>query len=87
MQKQQIAYTPSENVCSKHILIETEGDRINQVTITGGCNGNTQGVSKLLEGMKIEEAIQRLEGIMCGKRGTSCPDQVAKALKQIGKVG
>jgi len=54
-----------------------------KVTIEGGCAGNTLGVSRLVEGMKIEEAIKRLKGIPCGMRGTSCPDQLARALEEI----
>lgn len=76
------SYTP-QGTCSKQIEIEIEDDTIKQVIFTGGCNGNTQGVASLLRGMKTKEAISRLEGIMCKDKGTSCPDQLAKALKQI----
>lgn len=70
-------------VCSRQIDIETEGDVIRQVRYIGGCNGNTQGVAALVAGMKMEEAIARLEGIDCNGRGTSCPDQLARALRQM----
>lgn len=70
-------------VCSRQIDIETDGEVIRQVRYTGGCNGNTQGVAALVAGMKIDEAIARLEGIDCNGRGTSCPDQLARALKQL----
>ena len=75
-------YEP-KGVCSYEMIIEVDGDTIKKVTIEGGCAGNTVGVSKLIEGMKIEEAIKRLKGIPCGMRGTSCPDQLAIALEEI----
>lgn len=74
-------YTPS-GVCSKQIRIETEGDIIKSVEFEGGCSGNTQGVSRLVEGMNIDEAIAKLSGIKCGFRPTSCPDQLSIALKK-----
>lgn len=75
-------YTPSERVCSQEMIIELDGDIIKKVTIIGGCAGNTVGVSKLVEGMRIDEAIERLKGIPCGYKGTSCPDQLAIALEE-----
>lgn len=75
-------YIPSSRVCSQEMIIELDGDIIKKVTIVGGCAGNTVGVSKLVAGMKIDEAIKRLKGIPCGMRGTSCPDQLAIALEQ-----
>ena len=75
----------TRGVCSRAIdinLDETTGI-IRNVQFTGGCNGNTQGVSRLIEGMDAKEAIKRLEGIRCGMRPTSCPDQLAQALKLI----
>ena len=70
-------------VCSRQISIEISDDNIiESVKFLGGCNGNTQGISALVKGMDVEEAIERLEGIDCGGRGTSCPDQLANALKQ-----
>lgn len=75
-------FTPSNRVCSQEMIIELEGEIVKKVTIIGGCAGNTVGVSKLIEGMKIEDAIKRLKGIPCGGRGTSCPDQLAIALEE-----
>ncbi len=68
--------------CSRQIDIELDNDIICSVRFTGGCDGNTQGVAALVRGMKVEEAIARLEGIDCRGRGTSCPDQLARALRQ-----
>ena len=73
-------YIP-KGVCSREINIELDGDVIKEVRFVGGCNGNTQGVAALVKGMKVDDAIVRLEGIDCGGRGTSCPDQLTKALK------
>ncbi len=70
-------------VCSMEITIEIEGDTIESVKFLGGCSGNTQGVGALISGMKIDEAIKRLKGIDCAGKGTSCPDQLAKALEEI----
>ena len=75
-------YEP-QGVCSYEMIIEVERDTIKKVTIEGGCAGNTVGVSRLVEGMKIDEAIKRLKGIPCGLKGTSCPDQLSKALEEI----
>lgn len=76
-----MVYKPT-GVCSKEINIELDGDTIKSVKFTGGCSGNTQGVAALVAGMKVSDAITRLEGIRCGMKETSCPDQLAKALKQ-----
>ena len=73
----------TSGVCSQEMIIEIEKDIIKKVTIIGGCAGNTKGVSKLVEGMKIDEVIKRLKGIPCGSKSTSCPDQLAKALEEI----
>lgn len=75
-------YKP-EGVCSYEMIINIDNNIIKNVTIKGGCAGNTVGVSKLVEGMEIKEAIKRLKGIPCGMRGTSCPDQLARALEEI----
>ncbi|MDD5899380.1 MAG: TIGR03905 family TSCPD domain-containing protein [Lachnospiraceae bacterium] len=72
----------TSGVCSSAIDFDVEDGRVKNVRFTGGCNGNTQGVSRLVEGMLVEEVISRLEGIRCGFRSTSCPDQLAKALKE-----
>ena len=77
----QIRYTP-RGVCSREYLIDVEDGIIQSIQIAGGCNGNLQGISSLLKGMKVEDAISSMEGIRCGMRSTSCPDQIAKALKQ-----
>lgn len=72
----------TQGVCSRRIDIEIDGDVIVSAKFQGGCSGNTQGVAALVAGMKVDEAIARLEGIHCGPRSTSCPDQLAKALKK-----
>ena len=74
-------YRP-QNVCSRLIKITIEGDIVAKVEFVGGCRGNTQGVAALIAGMKIDEAIKRLDGIQC-RNGTSCPDQLAQGLKKI----
>ncbi len=63
------------------IEIELDGDTINDVVFTGGCNGNLSGISKLIKGMKAEDVIEKLEGTRCGFKDTSCPDQLSKALR------
>ena len=72
-------------VCSREMIIDLDGDIIKSVKIIGGCAGNTLGISKLIEGMKIDEAIQRLKGIPCGFKNTSCPDQLSIALEEAKK--
>lgn len=72
-----------EGTCSVMIEVELDGDRINDVVFTGGCNGNLSGISKLIKGMKAEEVIDKLEGTTCGFKDTSCPDQLSKALRQV----
>ena len=64
------------------IKLELDGAIIRSVEFIGGCSGNTQGVARLVEGMKVDDAIARIEGIKCGPRSTSCPDQLAQALRQ-----
>ncbi|HAB61189.1 MAG TPA: TIGR03905 family protein [Lachnospiraceae bacterium] len=71
----------TSGVCSREIQFEIEDDIIKSVDFVGGCSGNTQGISKLVEGMSVDEVIKRLEGVKCGFRPTSCPDQLAQALK------
>lgn len=78
-------YKPS-GVCSSRIDLELEGNVIKSVAFTGGCNGNLQGISRLVEGMTVEEAVGRLQGIHCGVRPTSCPDQLSKALTEAVKA-
>ena len=69
--------------CARNIFIDVEGDTIKSVRFDGGCNGNTKGISSLVEGMKVDEVIEKLEGIKCGFKDTSCPAQLAEALKLI----
>ena len=68
-------------VCSRAFTIQVEDGVIQSVQVIGGCHGNLQGISSLLRGMPVDEAVQRLEGIRCGGKATSCPDQIAQALK------
>lgn len=79
-----IKYIPT-GVCSKEINIEINNNIIKEINIIGGCNGNLKGISSLLKGMNIDDAIKRLEGIKCNNKSTSCPDQIALALKQYKK--
>lgn len=72
----------TNGTCSKAIHCSVEDGIVTDVQFVGGCSGNTQGVAALVEGMEVHEAIRRLEGIRCGSRATSCPDQLANALKQ-----
>lgn len=68
-------------VCSQLIRVEVEDNIVKSAEFVGGCSGNTQGVARLVKGMNVDEAISRLEGIRCGFKETSCPDQLAKALR------
>ncbi len=72
----------TNGVCSREINFEVVDGKVRNVKYLGGCNGNTQGVGALVEGMDIDEAIKRLKGIRCGSKSTSCPDQLALALEQ-----
>lgn len=73
-------YTP-KGVCSRKMIFDLDGDIIRSVEVIGGCNGNLKGISSLLKGQNVNEIISRLEGITCGPKSTSCPDQIAQALK------
>ncbi len=73
----------TNGVCSRTILIDVEDGIVKNVKFIGGCSGNTQGIAALVKGMPIDEVIKRLEGIKCGFKSTSCPDQLAKALKSL----
>ena len=76
----------TEGTCSKMIDVSVdENDVIQQVGFMGGCHGNLQGISRLVKGMKVDDAIERLKGIKCGAKPTSCPDQLSRALEQIKK--
>lgn len=72
----------TKGTCSQMIFFNIEDGRVHNVEFMGGCNGNLQGIGKLVEGMLIDEVITRLEGIHCGSKPTSCPDQLANALKK-----
>ena len=72
----------TKGTCSQHILFEIEDNKLKNVQFLGGCNGNLQGICRLVEGMDVDEVIARIDGIRCGMKPTSCPDQLATALKQ-----
>jgi len=72
----------TKGTCSQMIFFEIDDNKIHNVEFMGGCNGNLQGISRLVEGMDVDEAISRIEGIQCGSKPTSCPDQLATALKK-----
>ena len=76
-----ITYRP-KGVCSRLMRVEVEDGIIRQVEVQGGCSGNLQGISRLLVGMPVQQGIERMEGVRCGGKPTSCPDQLAKALRQ-----
>ena len=78
-----VVAAPSALVCSRQIDIQIKDGIIQSVAYTRGCDGNAKGIGALIKGMSVEEAIRRLEGITCGKRPTSCPDQLAKVLKAL----
>lgn len=75
----------TKGTCSKSIEIQVEGDVIENIRFEGGCNGNTKGIASLVKGMTIQQVIDKLKGIDCNGKGTSCPDQLATALTQIQK--
>lgn len=75
----------TNGTCSKQIIVEIEDDIIKNVEFIGGCNGNLKGISSLVKGAKISEVINRLQGITCGLKQTSCPDQLAQCLIQYAK--
>ena len=78
-----MSYTyKTRGTCSQAIQFDIVDDKVRNVQFIGGCSGNTQGVARLIEGMDVHEAISRIDGIKCGPRPTSCPDQLATALKQ-----
>ena len=71
----------TKGTCSREISFEVENGKVKNVTFMGGCNGNLKGIAALVEGMDIDEVISRVEGVTCGMKATSCPDQLAQALK------
>lgn len=76
----QYEFRPS-GVCSSKIVIDVQKDTVQKVEFVGGCSGNSQGIGALVQGMKVDDVILRLQGIRCGRRNTSCPDQLAQALR------
>ena len=78
----QFEYT-TKGTCSRQILFQIEDGKVMNVQYIGGCNGNLKGIGALVEGMDIDEVITRLEGTTCGMKNTSCPDQLAQALKEV----
>ena len=72
----------TKGTCSQRILFELDGDTVRNVQFIGGCNGNLKGIGVLVEGMNVDEVISRINGIKCGMKSTSCPDQLAQALKE-----
>ena len=80
----QITYRP-KGTCSKLMEIETEGNIVKSLKVLGGCDGNLKGISRLLAGMDVEHAIACMEGVRCGLKKTSCPDQLAQALKAASR--
>lgn len=75
---------PTQGTCSKFINVDIDDEgRVHNVSFVGGCLGNTCGVARLVEGMKVDEVISRLEGITCGNKPTSCPDQLTKAIAEL----
>lgn len=76
----------AKGTCSRKIIIDVESGVVNNVKFIGGCSGNTQGIASLAKGMKVENVIKKCKGIDCAGRGTSCPDQLAKAMEEIMSV-
>lgn len=74
----------TQGTCSTNIELDVEDGVVGKVTFWGGCNGNLQGLSRLVEGMKVEDVLQKLEGVRCGGKPTSCPDQLCHALHEMG---
>ena len=77
-----MVYKP-QGTCSREITFDVENNKLKNVKFQGGCNGNLKGIGSLVEGMDIDDVIHKLEGTVCGVRATSCPDQLAQALKQF----
>lgn len=72
-----------KGTCSRRMTVEVDGDTVRSLKVDGGCSGNLQGISRLVQGMKVSEVIEKLDGIHCGFKHTSCPDQLAKGLKDL----
>lgn len=77
---------PAQGTCSKLIRVAGEDGRIISAEVLGGCHGNLQGICALIKGQKYDDVIARLEGIRCGMKSTSCPDQIAQALRQLQRI-
>ena len=75
-------YTP-KGVCSQQIILDVENEIVNEIEVIGGCDGNLKGIASLVKGMKVEDVINKLKGIKCGYKETSCPDQISKALEAL----
>ena len=73
----------TKGTCSQRIFFEIEDGKVKNVQFVGGCNGNLKGIAALVEGMDVQDVISRIEGVRCGMKPTSCPDQLAKALKEV----
>lgn len=84
--KEKFTFSVSPMVCSSSMTVEIEDDIIRSLEIQGGCQGNSTGICRLVEGMRVEEVIRRLEGISCGGKPTSCPDQLAQGLKRLKNI-
>ena len=76
----------TQGTCSQRILFEIEDNKLKNVKFIGGCNGNLKGIASLVEGMDVDNVIARLEGTTCGMKRTSCPDQLAQALKEAKAI-
>ena len=77
----------TRGTCSRPISFEVDGDIVKNVSFEGGCNGNLKGIAALVDGMKIDDVIAKVEGIRCGFKSTSCPDQLAQALREVKNNG
>lgn len=77
-----INYTP-HGVCSRKMIVSAENGKITELQVIGGCDGNLKGIASLVKGMKLEDAIDKLSGIRCGRKDTSCPDQLSIAMKEL----
>lgn len=75
----------TQGTCSQLITFEIDGETLHNVCFYGGCHGNLQGIARLVEGQKVKDVIERLNGIRCGMKLTSCPDQLCRALKSVGE--
>ena len=73
----------TKGTCSQRIFFDVENGKVTNVQFVGGCNGNLKGIAALVEGMDVQDVIRRVEGIRCGMKATSCPDQLAQALKEV----